>query len=137
MLHKASALRKYISSVFTAEADVSTNQDYDSLQISAPSSNIWSHLEFDVYEIFQALDILNICIFPSPQLCCVCNFAALHTSQHRAYGVDRRAILVRCSNVNNDEKFRTQSLQQLLYWAVRMVLFKKNVNFTWKKNLKS
>ena len=32
MLQKASALHKYFSCVFTAEADVSTNQDCDSLR---------------------------------------------------------------------------------------------------------
>ena len=72
----------------------------------------------------------------SPQLCCVYCFAALHTSQHRAHAGDRRAILARCSNVNNDEKFHAQSLQQLQYRAVQTVLFKKNVYLSEKIALK-
>jgi len=38
-------------------------------------------------------------------------------------------LMARCSNVNNDEKFRAQSLQQLRYIPARTVILKKNVNF--------
>ena len=65
----------------------------------------------------------------SPQL--YCNSAALHSST-RSMALIGQQLMARCSNVNNDEKFRAQSLQQLRYIAARTVILKKNVNFIWK-----
>ena len=45
-----------------------------------------------------------------------------------AYICEQRKHLWRCFNVNNYEKFRTHSSQQLQYWKARDVLFKKNVH---------
>jgi len=46
--------------------------------------------------------------------CAVCVISLCYThTQHRAHVGDRPAILRSCSNLNNDEKFRAQSLQQL------------------------
>ena len=58
---------------------------------------------------------------PSPQLYVVS--LCYTNTQHRTHAGDRRALLHSCSNVNNDEKFRTQSLQQLQYRAVHCSRF--------------
>jgi len=52
---------------------------------------------------------------------CAAYVVSLHYTytQHRAHASDQRAILRSCSNVNNDEEFRDQSLQQLQYRAVQ------------------
>jgi len=68
----------------------------------------------------------NVIISTSPQLCCVC-FAALHTHSTGPTPVIGEQFCAGCSNINNDEKFRAQSLQQLQYRATQQVLFKKNV----------
>ena len=62
---KASAFCQYFSSVFTIDTDVSTVEDYDSSHINA-SSKLLSELEFDEYEIVQALDKLNVYKSPGP-----------------------------------------------------------------------
>jgi len=63
--NKAAAFCQYFSSVFTIDTDVSTVEDYDSSHINA-SSNVLSELEFDEYEIVQALDKLNVYKSPGP-----------------------------------------------------------------------
>jgi len=62
---KASAFCQYFSSVFAIDTDVSTVEDYDSSHINA-SSKLLSELEFDEYEIIQALDKLNVYKSPGP-----------------------------------------------------------------------
>jgi len=61
----------------------------------------------------------NINIFGSfmePFNCAVYVVSLRYThTQYKAHISNRRAILCSCSNVNNDEKFRAQSLQQLQY----------------------
>jgi len=55
-----------ISLVFTNDTGVSTIQDYDSLHTNASSSYVLSDLDFDEYEIVQALHKFNVYKSPGP-----------------------------------------------------------------------